>query len=199
VSAAYSVGDWYRHTSLALVLSGRLRYTGAMTDTPARTPTFADLSETAARVGQELVAREQRVAVAESSSGGLVSAALLTVPGASAFYLGGSVIYTGRARGMLFERDDLPEGTRGATEDYAKRLSLGAAQKLRADWGLAETGATGPTGNPYGDPPGHSWVAVASPDGRATARVVATGDDDRSANMFRFAAAALELLDEALG
>lgn len=170
-----------------------------MTDAAPPTPTFAELSNTAARIGRALVAAEQRVAVAESSSGGLVSAALLTVPGASAFYLGGSVIYTGRARGMLFERGDLPEGTRGATEDYAERLSLGATRKLRADWGLAETGATGPTGNPYGDPPGHSWVAVTNPDGEATARVVATGDDDRSANMFRFAAAALDLLDEALG
>lgn len=169
-----------------------------MTDAVPPTPTFEDLSDVAARIGPALVARDQRVAVAESSTGGLVSAALLTVAGASAFYLGGSVIYTGRARGMLFERGDLPEGTRGATEDYASRLGLGAARKLRAEWAVAETGAAGPAGNPYGDPPGHSWVAVTGPDGETTTRVVATGDDDRSANMFRFAAAALELLDEAL-
>ena len=169
-----------------------------MTDDSPPTPTFDDLRVLAARIGEALVAKDQRVGVAESSSGGLVSAALLTVPGASAFYLGGSIIYTGRARGLLFERGDLPDGTRGATEDYAQRLSLGAARKLKADWAVAETGATGPTGNPYGDPPGHSWVAVADPDGGATARVVATGDDDRTANMFRFAAAALELLDESL-
>ncbi len=169
-----------------------------MTDAAPPTPTFDDLRALAARIGAALVAREQRVAVAESSTGGLVSAALLTVPGASAFYLGGSVIYTGRARGLLFERGDLPDGTRGATEDYAERLSLGAARKLKADWAVSETGATGPAGNPYGDPPGHSWVAVADPDGETTARVVATGDDDRTANMFRFAAAALALLDESL-
>lgn len=174
------------------------RYTDAMANAQPPTPTFEDLATIAARIGQALVARGQRVAVAESSSGGLVSAALLTVPGASAFYLGGSIIYTGRARGFLFERDDLPDGTRGATEDYAERLSLGAARKLRADWAVAETGATGPTGNPYGDPPGHSWVAVAGPESSTTARVVATGDDDRTANMFRFAAAALDLLDESL-
>lgn len=168
-----------------------------MTSTPQATPhepTFVELADTAKAIGAALVERDQKVGVAESSTGGLISATLLSVAGASAFYLGGSVIYTGRARALLFERDELPPDTRGATEPYAERLALGAKAKLRSEWGLAETGATGPSGNPYGDPPGHSWVAVARPDGSTATRVVATDDDDRAANMFRFTAAALNLL-----
>lgn len=174
------------------------RYTGAMSAS-AEHPTFAELADLGATIGAALIARGERVGVAESSSGGLISAALLSVPGASAYYLGGSVIYTGRARGLLFERDELPADLRGASEPYAERLALGAAAKLRAEWGLSETGATGPTGNPYGDPPGHSWVAVARPDGSTVTRIVSTGDDDRPANMYRFSAVALQLLAEELG
>ncbi len=157
-------------------------------------PTFDDLADLGAAVGAALVDAGQRVAIGESSSAGLVSAALLSVGGASAFYLGGAVIYTGRARRFLFEPDELPPETRGATEDYAGRLARAARAALGADWAIAETGAAGPTGNPYGDPPGHAWVGVARPDGTTVARVVATGDDDRVANMFRFAAAGLDLL-----
>ncbi|MGF1596040.1 MAG: CinA family protein [Acidimicrobiales bacterium] len=160
--------------------------------------TLSDLQQLGETAGRLLIERDQKVGVAESSTGGLISAALLAMPGASAFYLGGVIIYTGRARGLLFEPGDLPEGTRGATEGYAKRLATGAAAQLRAEWGLSETGATGPTGNPYGDPPGHSWVAVARPDGTTVARNVLTGDDDRAANMFRFSEAALRLLIEQL-
>ena len=52
------------------------------------------LMSLAAEVGEALKARGEKVAVAESSSGGLISAALLSVPGASAYYLGGAVVYT---------------------------------------------------------------------------------------------------------
>ncbi len=153
----------------------------------------------AATIGVKLVERDEKVAVAESSTGGLLSAALLSVGGASAYYLGGSVIYTGRARGLIFERDALPPETRGATEAFAELLGQAAKAKLRSEWGLSETGATGPTGNPYGDPPGHSWVGVVRPDGTTSTRNVTTGDDDRAANMFRFSAAALQLLLDELG
>lgn len=148
----------------------------------------------AVEVGRALVDRGEFVAVGESSTGGLISATLLSVPGASAFYLGGAVVYTARSRGLLFERDELPADSRGATEDFGKALAANAATRMRADWGLAETGASGPSGNPYGDPPGHAWVAVRRPDGTTTARNVLTGDDDRAANMSAFTAAALTLL-----
>ena len=157
-----------------------------------------DHSELAKTVGEALIRRRQFVAVAESSAGGLISATLLSVPGASAYYLGGAVVYTARSRGLLFEPDQLPADTRGATQGFAEHLARGAAAHMRSDWGLAETGATGPSGNPYGDPAGHAWVAVRRPDGTTVTRNVLTGDDDRAANMSRFTEAALGLLLEEL-
>lgn len=148
----------------------------------------------AAQVGQALIDRGESVAVGESSAGGLISSTLLSVPGASAFFMGGAVVYTGRSRGLLFERDELPPDSRGATEDFACALARNAAGRMRSDWGLAETGATGPSGNPYGDPAGHAWVAVRRPDGTTVARNITTGDDDRAANMHAFTEAALKLL-----
>ena len=150
----------------------------------------------AAEVGEALVEREQRVAVGESSAGGLISATLLSVPGASAFYLGGAIVYTARSRGLLFQRDEIPSDVRGATQAFAELLAHRAAEKMRAEWGVAETGASGPSGNPYGDPPGHAWVAVQRPDGMTVARHVETNSDDRAANMSRFTGAALEFLLE---
>ena len=151
-------------------------------------------ADLAAHVGQALRDRGESVAVGESSAGGLISSTLLSVPGASAFYMGGAVVYTGRSRGLLFDRDELPADSRGATEDFACALARNAASRMRADWGLAETGAAGPSGNPYGDPAGHAWVAVRRPDGSTVARNVTTGDSDRSVNMNAFTEAALRLL-----
>lgn len=151
-------------------------------------------TDLAAEVGRALSSRNETVAVGESSTGGLISSTLLSVPGASAFYMGGAVVYTGRSRGLLFDRDELPADTRGATEDFACALARNAASRMRSDWGLSETGASGPSGNPYGDPAGHAWVAVRRPDGTTTAHNVKTGDSDRAANMSAFTAAALALL-----
>ena len=137
--------------------------------------------------------RRESVAVAESSAGGLIAAALLAQPGASAYFLGGAVVYTYAARRLFL---DLPDaalaGIRPATEAYALLLARVVRQRLGATWGLAETGATGPTGNRYGDSPGHVCLAVAGPAERAI--TLETGRADRLANMHAFAAAALELL-----
>jgi len=137
--------------------------------------------------------RRESVAVAESSAGGLIAAALLAQPGASAYFLGGAVVYTYAARRLFL---DLPDaalaGIRPATEAYARLLARVVRQRLGATWGLAETGATGPTGNRYGDSPGHVCLAVAGPADRAI--TLETGRADRLANMHAFAAAALELL-----
>lgn len=151
-------------------------------------------ADLAAQVGQALVDRGEFVAVGESSAGGLISSTLLSVPGASAFFKGGAVIYTAHSRGLLFDRDELPSDSRGATEDFGCALARNAASRMRADWGLAETGASGPSGNPYGDPAGHAWVAVRRPDGTTVARNVTTGNSERSANMHAFTEAALQLL-----
>jgi PncC family amidohydrolase len=151
----------------------------------------SSLTDPARRVGDLLRERGETVAVAEGSAGGLVSAALLSVPGASAYYLGGAVIYTVVAsRAWMAGAVETPPGMRGATEVFADYLARSAAGRLGATWGVGEAGAAGPP-NPYGDPAGHSWVAVAGP--IDATRHVLTGLDDREANMVEFAAAALEL------
>lgn len=156
-----------------------------------------DLDGLAAEVGARLKAQGQTVAVAESSSGGLVSAALLAVPGASKYFLGGAVVYTPKAR-VLFM--DIPrqalEGMRSASEPYALLLARTARERFGATWGVSETGAAGPTGNPYGDAAGHTCVAVSGP--VEAVITIETGESDRTANMQAFAAAALELLKRAL-
>lgn len=148
-------------------------------------------------VGALLKARGETIAVAESSAGGLVSAALLAVPGASAYFRGGGVIYTAHARsGLLGIAPEALAGFRPATERYAALLARTARAKLGADWGLAETGATGPTGNRYGDPAGHACLGVSGPLERT--RILSTGGADRIANMRAFAAGLLALFAEAL-
>lgn len=157
-----------------------------------------ELERIAAGLGEALKAAGQTVAVAESSSGGLVSAALLAVPGASKYYLGGAVVYTPKARVMLMEiPKEALEGMRSASEPYALLLARTVRERFGATWGVSETGAAGPTGNPYGDAPGHTCVAVSGP--AELVLTVETGSDDRSANMRAFAAAALELLGRAVG
>ena len=151
----------------------------------------------AEQVALLLKQRRETIAVAESSTGGLISAALLAVPGASSYFLGGAVVYTRKARELLM---DLPReavaGMRSASEPYALLLARTASQRFSASWGLAETGAAGPTGNPYGDSAGHSCIAVA---GMAEETItVETGNADRLANMHAFSAAALELLQRHL-
>jgi len=156
------------------------------------------LEAKAAEVGERLKERGETVAIAESSSGGLISAALLSVPGASKYYLGGGVIYTPKARVLLM---DIPRealtGMRSASEPYALLLARTARERFGATWGLSETGAAGPAGNPYGDAPGHTCIAVSGP--FEAAITIETGESDRPANMRAFAMAALEMLGRALG
>ena len=152
-----------------------------------------ELVAIAEQIAAQLIARKQTIAVAESSTGGLISAALLAVPGASAYFLGGGVIYTRDARRILMDiPDDAMKGIRSASEPYAKLLASQIRQRFSTDWGLSETGATGPTGNRYGDAAGHSCMAVAGP--AAEVMTLETGGNDRFANMQVFAATALKLL-----
>lgn len=150
-----------------------------------------------ARVGDKLVARGETIAVAESSTGGLISAALLSRAGASVYYLGGAVVYTRRAFRLLttLTADDTA-GMRSSSAPYAQLLARHQRERFRATWGVAETGAAGPSGNPYGDPAGHSCLAVDGPVNRD--RVLRTGQGDRAGNMLNFAMAALELLEQAI-
>jgi PncC family amidohydrolase len=156
-----------------------------------------DLSELATQVGQRLVQRGETIAVAESSGGGLISSALLAVPGASRFFLGGAVVYTATAREALLGITPVDmDGLRSSSEPYARLLAERVRARLSASWGLAETGAAGPTGNRYGDPAGHTCLAVAGPSGSVIS--IRTGRSDRTENMRLFAAAALRQLLAAL-
>lgn len=149
------------------------------------------------RVGDKLVARGETIAVAESSAGGLISAALLARAGASAYYFGGAVLYTRRSGRLLTTlTSDDTAGMRSSSPPYARLLASHQRTRFRASWGLAETGAAGPTGNTYGDPAGHACLAVDGPVQRE--RLLRTGQDDRTHNMIAFALAALELLERAI-
>ena len=151
----------------------------------------------AAGAAQRLRERGESVAVAESSTGGLIAAALVAQDGASDYFRGGFVFYARESLiTQLADASAIEPGERSATEQRARWVADSARVRLEADWGVAETGATGPRPNPYGDPAGHSWVASAGPDGIVTAHVL-TGDSDRLANMRAFAIRALGLIARA--
>ena len=155
------------------------------------------LSRQAAAVAEILKARQQSVAVAESSTGGLIAAHLLAVPGASAYFMGGSVIYTMRARRELLGIDKTTlDAQTPLTESYVTLCAERMRERMRATWGVGELGATGPAGTPYGHPPGICVLAVVGP--VTLTRRLETGSPDREANMEVFTRAALELLHEAL-
>lgn len=154
-----------------------------------------------AAAGALLKARGETIAVAESSAGGLINAALVAVPGASAYYLGGGVIYTAASRlGIFGITAQEMKGMRSASEPFAQLMARRVRANLGATWGLAETGASGPSGNRYGDAAGHACIAVSGPalDPRVAVITVETGSGDREANMHEFTRRALALLEDCL-
>jgi nicotinamide-nucleotide amidase len=152
-----------------------------------------ELVAIAEQIAARLIERRQTIAVAESSTGGLISASLLAVPGASAYFLGGAVVYTRDARRILMDiPDEAMKGIRSASEPYAKLLASQMRTRFATDWGLSETGATGPTGNRYGDAAGHSCIGIAGLE--PSAMTLETGSADRLANMHVFASTALNFL-----
>ncbi|MBX9700324.1 MAG: CinA family protein [Acetobacteraceae bacterium] len=155
------------------------------------------LLELGARAGALLKARKETVTVAESATGGLVSAALLAVPGASAYFVGGGVVYTRAARATLMGVPvEAMKAAAPASEEMARLLAEGARARLGTVWGLGEAGATGPTGNSYGHAAGHGVFAVAGPVARS--RTIETGSPDRWANMQVFSETLLAMFVEAL-
>lgn len=151
----------------------------------------------AQEIARLLSERRQTVAVAESSSGGLISAALLSVPGASAYFLGGGVLYTlvSRARLAGIPQDQLA-GYRGPSAEGVSALADTLRERLEATWGLGESGVAGPTPGRYRPNAGYTVIAVVGPVRRA--EVVETGLSDREANMVEFTTRALRLFLEAL-
>ncbi len=149
------------------------------------------------KIAASLIKRRETIAIAESSTGGLIAAALLAIPGASAYFVGGAVVYTRTARAALLGIKDADmQGLRPATEPYSLLVARRVRERLGATWGLGETGATGPRGNRYGDPAGHTCLAITGPIDRAV--TLQTGSSDRRANMDGFTRRALELLAEVI-
>lgn len=197
--ALQSVGQaTYRQPKAALAASQEPL--SAKAETPHRLRRHAlelkrldNLLPLAETIAARLKARGETIVVAESSTGGLISAALLAVPGASAYFLGGVVSYTRQAKQLLLGIDDAALGQiRSATPPHALLLARHARAQFAATWGLAETGAAGPSGNRHGDPAGHTCLAIAGT--TEVAVTVETGNSDRIANMYAFAVAALELM-----
>ena len=154
------------------------------------------LTSLASALSDQLKSRSATIAVTESSTGGLISAALLAVPGASAYFLGGGVIYTRDARRGLLGLPEEVVTMRAATEGYALILARAIRVQLGATWGFCETGASGPTGNRYGDAPGHSCFAMAGP--LEQSMTLETGLSDREVNMWRFVEAGLSFMEDVL-
>ncbi len=158
-----------------------------------------DLLPQAERIAAKLKARNETISIAESSTAGLLSAALLAIPGASAYFLGGAVVYTRQSRSeLLAVTEQELTGITPSTEPYALLFARKIRGKLATSWSVGETGTAGPTGSRYGHAAGHSCVAVIGPNGE-NALTVETASDDRLDNMRAFTIAALELLDKALG
>ena len=156
-----------------------------------------ELIPLAEKIAVILKERGETIAVAESSTGGLISAALLSIPGASAYFIGGAVVYTLKARrAMIDVPDSAFAGIKSVTEEGAMILARAARTRFAVTWSIAEIGASGPTGNRYGDPSGHSCIAISGPIERSV--TVETGSKDRVGNMIAFAAAALNLMVESL-
>ncbi len=156
-----------------------------------------DLTSLAASVAALLKEKQHTIAVSESSCGGLISAALVAVPGASAYYQGGTVIYTQTARqGILAITEAEMSGMRASTEQYATLTARKLHARLGTTWVLSETGASGPAGNRYGDDAGHACFAVVGPVERSA--TLETAASDREANMWAFAKAALALLEQSI-
>lgn len=146
---------------------------------------------------ERLKARKETVAIAESSTGGLISASLLAVPGASAYFLGATVIYTRQSRKIFLELPmDKLKGVKPLTEEIARIFAETIRDSLGATWGIAELGVAGPSGTPYSDEAGISVIAVAGP--IVCSEKILTGHNDREENMQQFSERALLLLEATL-
>ena len=157
-----------------------------------------ELLPQAERIAAKLKARNETISIAESSTAGLISAALLAIGGASAYFMGGAVVYTRQSRSELLRVTEAElTGITPSTEAYALLFAGKIRERLATTWSLGETGTAGPTGSRYGHAAGHSCIAVIGPAGER-AITVETGKSDRIDNMRTFSVAALDLLEKGL-
>jgi PncC family amidohydrolase len=154
-------------------------------------------SEHMKEVSDVLKARGETIAVAESTTGGLISAQLLSMPGASAYFLGGTIIYTKVSRKVFLDASaEKLQGVKPLTKEMAIFFARQVREKLAATWGIAELGLAGPTGSAYGYEAGNSVIAVSGPIEAAVR--INTGHNGRVRNMEEFTARAGQLLRDVL-
>lgn len=159
---------------------------------------LAELHPQALRIATLLRKRGEKIAVADGATGGLIAASLLTVPGALDFFVGGGVVYSFRARDVLFAQPgDAYNGMRGASKEYALLQARAIRDNFHADWGIAESGSVGGSTHPTGAAAGTSCTAIVGPDGE-WAHLTETGSNRRIANMEAFTRAALDHLEAVL-
>src|SRR5262245_49711601 len=157
-----------------------------------------ELLPQAERIAARLRARGETISIAESSTAGLISAALLAIAGASAYFMGGAVVYTRQSRSELLRVTEAElTGITPSTEAYALLFARKIRERLATTWSLGETGTAGPTGSRYGPAAGHPCVAAIRPVGERSI-TFATGKSHRLDNMPAFSVAALDLLEKGL-
>ena len=157
----------------------------------------ADDATMASVVGELLRQAGQRLATAESCTGGLVGAMVTDVPGSSDYYLGGVVAYANAVKqDALGVPEALLRDHGAVSEPVARAMAAGARERFGADWAVALTGIAGPGGGSDDKPVGLVYIALASPAGVDVHRHVFPGD--RVIIRLRAATAALNYLRLAL-
>ena len=137
------------------------------------------------------------LAVAESSTGGLLGHLITEVPGSSAVFLGGVIAYHNRLKEQLGVSRETLEREGAVSGAAAGAMAEGARRRTGADIGLAVTGIAGPGGGTETKPVGLTYVALDADGTALNERHVFQGD--RSANKAAAAQAALALLLRYLG
>lgn len=153
--------------------------------------------EIANEIAEKLKQSNQTVSVAESSTGGLIAANLLSIPGASSYFIGGTVVYTLKSRRAFLDFDKASlKHLKPLSEEMVLEFAKAARKKLDSTWGIAELGAAGPAGTPYGHDAGVSVIGIAGPI-EATLRIE-THSNEREQNMLSFTDGALNLFAQTL-
>ncbi|HUH66916.1 MAG TPA: CinA family protein [Syntrophales bacterium] len=144
-----------------------------------------------------LTSAHETLSVAESSAGGLVSSCLLSIPGASSFFVGGSVLYSYQIRNEIVGMGKEEHGVYGgSTPELILEIATRFRERIGTDWVIAEGGAAGPSKSPYGHNAGYTALAIAGPINRA--KSIETGKSDRIENMSEFTNALLSFFLDVL-
>ena len=155
-----------------------------------------EMSVAAAAAVHALVERRETLAVAESLTGGLLAATIVEIPGVSAVFRGGLVVYATDLKARLAGVPQELLDERGPVDgDVAAALARGVRERCGADWGLATTGVAGPEPQD-GKPVGLVYVAVSGPTGTSVSELKLDGN--REAVRTESVTAVLQLLTDSL-